>query len=66
MMKITKFKENEKTKSIGTDFNWNVILGAFDIASSNENNIHTSHPILKTNNKCQILYYQKMECIFTS
>jgi hypothetical protein len=30
IQKIAKFKDNAETKAIGTEFHWNVILGAFD------------------------------------
>lgn len=63
MPKIHEFATGE-FKDLGTDFNWNVILGQITQVSQEIGEIHSSHATLRNSTKSDILFYQKMKCTF--
>lgn len=61
---IDSFQKDEATKHLDTGFNWNVILGQISPVASTLSSVHTSHSVNINSNRCDILFYQKMQCNF--
>lgn len=61
---IHEFAVNEETKFHGTDFNWSVILGSIQPVASTMGTVYSSHPTNMHSLRCDVMFYQKIECFF--
>mmetsp|Transcript_10114 Transcript_10114/g.17077 ORF Transcript_10114/g.17077 Transcript_10114/m.17077 type:complete len:86 (-) Transcript_10114:399-656(-) len=69
MPQVHKFSQSPETAKFKTDFNWSVVMGQVQPLDGNQGDVFTSHPTLEGASEslpCQVLFYQKMVCKFTS
>lgn len=66
LLDMTTFMQSENGSKIGTDYNWNCIMGKETARNTTLGMLHSSHEALMYAQRANILYYQSMICNFVT